>query len=227
MWYTLAKGFIMLKKCPKCKSEKDLLEFNSQGKYCKVCHKANNAKWKAENATKHKQSQVKYYLKVKDTPEYKEKVLENGKVYSRQYYSANTEKQKAVVRARTLSLKNYVISLKKEGCCVNCGCTDYRCLHYHHTGKETKRKAISLMVQGGVSLSALKDEIAKCVLLCANCHAIEHWVDDDIEESVNYGYGQGSSNSQFNTYWLTNGTLNRKWSDAKGAIPEGFYLGRT
>jgi hypothetical protein len=218
----------MLKNCPRCKLEKDLLEFNSQGTYCKVCHKEYRDNWKSANPDKHKQAQTKYYLKIRDTPEYKAKMKAGSKEASKKFYAANSEKHKAVVRARKISLKNFVISLKKEGYCIKCGCSDYRCLQYHHSDRETKRKAIALLVQTGCSLSALKNEIAKCVLLCANCHAIEHWVDDgELEEAVNYGYGQGSSNSQFNTYWLTNGILNRKWSDAKGVIPNGFYLGRS
>lgn len=33
-------------------------------------------------------------------------------------------------------------------------------------------------------------------------------------------------NSQFGTYWITNGVLNLKWSDSKGTAPEGYYRGR-
>lgn len=33
-------------------------------------------------------------------------------------------------------------------------------------------------------------------------------------------------NSQFGTHWITNGVANKKWHPDKGAIPEGWYLGR-
>lgn len=36
----------------------------------------------------------------------------------------------------------------------------------------------------------------------------------------------GPHNSQTGTYWITDGTSNQKWSDAKGEIPQGFYKGR-
>ena len=36
----------------------------------------------------------------------------------------------------------------------------------------------------------------------------------------------GSNNSQYGTYWLTNGINNIKWSNNKGPIPEGYRRGR-
>lgn len=38
---------------------------------------------------------------------------------------------------------------------------------------------------------------------------------------------KGERNSQFGTYWITNGSKNMKWSDTKGPVPDGFYRGRT
>lgn len=36
----------------------------------------------------------------------------------------------------------------------------------------------------------------------------------------------GDHNSQYGSYWITDGVGNRKWCDTKGSIPEGFYRGR-
>lgn len=33
-------------------------------------------------------------------------------------------------------------------------------------------------------------------------------------------------NSQFGTFWITNGTINQKWRLSKGELPKGFYRGR-
>lgn len=35
-----------------------------------------------------------------------------------------------------------------------------------------------------------------------------------------------TKNSQYGTYWITNGVENRKWKDSKGIVPDGFYKGR-
>ena len=33
-------------------------------------------------------------------------------------------------------------------------------------------------------------------------------------------------NSQYGTYWITDGTNNMKWKDSKGPIPDTYYKGR-
>ena len=37
----------------------------------------------------------------------------------------------------------------------------------------------------------------------------------------------GEHNSQFGSYWITDGKCNRKWRDAYGNLPSGFYRGRS
>jgi transposase len=64
-----------------------------------------------------------------------------------------------------------VLVAEAGGCCVLCGYD--RCvaaLHFHHVDPSSKRFHLSMQ---GVSrsLSAARAEMAKCVLLCANCHA--------------------------------------------------------
>lgn len=36
----------------------------------------------------------------------------------------------------------------------------------------------------------------------------------------------GEKNSQFGTYWITNGYTNAKWADSRGNIPDGYWKGR-
>ena len=36
----------------------------------------------------------------------------------------------------------------------------------------------------------------------------------------------GVNNSQFGTFWITNGTYNSKWKESFGALPEGYRKGR-
>lgn len=37
---------------------------------------------------------------------------------------------------------------------------------------------------------------------------------------------KNKNNSQYGTFWITNGSTNMKWKLEKGPIPEGFYKGR-
>jgi hypothetical protein len=57
------------------------------------------------------------------------------------------------------------------GRCARCGyAASMRALQFHHVDPTLKR--LSLNAKGvALSLDTLRAEAAKCVLLCANCHA--------------------------------------------------------
>ena len=67
--------------------------------------------------------------------------------------------------------KKALLVQESGGCCRRCGydaCV--AALEFHHVDPATKSFAIS--VDGTTrSLAALREEAAKCVLLCSNCHA--------------------------------------------------------
>lgn len=64
------------------------------------------------------------------------------------------------------------------GKCSKCGYDDNkRVLNFHHVDPSTKSFGISSKL--GMKLDTLRVEAAKCILLCANCHAIEHLVGVD------------------------------------------------
>lgn len=59
------------------------------------------------------------------------------------------------------------------GKCERCGYDRYPgALHFHHLDEENKLFNIS--GSHGYSLGALQEEVKKCVLVCANCHAELH-----------------------------------------------------
>src|SRR5258706_15275027 len=57
--------------------------------------------------------------------------------------------------------------------CKNCGEWRSECLQFHHRDPKQKEFNVSEWIRNGVSLETLRAEIAKCAVLCANCHAIE------------------------------------------------------
>jgi transposase len=79
----------------------------------------------------------------------------------------------AVVRWR----RNAKLRLVGEagGCCVLCGYDEFAgALHFHHVDPSTK--SFGLAMRGLTkSIEKLREEAAKCVLLCANCHAKVEW----------------------------------------------------
>jgi hypothetical protein len=66
-----------------------------------------------------------------------------------------------------------------------CGVSDIRVLEFDHIDPKTKKKDITKMVNGTPSLNALKEEIAKCQVLCANCHRIKTIENKDWKHKKN------------------------------------------
>lgn len=76
-------------------------------------------------------------------------------------------------------LKEYIETVKKEGCCHKCKIKDHRVLEFHHRNPAEKKFSIVQAVHNRYSLQALKAEIEKCDLTCANCHRIIHYEEGD------------------------------------------------
>jgi hypothetical protein len=55
--------------------------------------------------------------------------------------------------------------------CVDCGIKDYRVLEFDHI--KEKFAEVSYLVAHRMSMKKIREEIAKCVIRCANCHRIQ------------------------------------------------------
>ena len=69
--------------------------------------------------------------------------------------------------------REYILNVKKESSCEVCGYDDYRALCFHHRDPETK--SFELSGAAHKTMDAIKEEIAKCMVLCSNCHEIHHF----------------------------------------------------
>jgi hypothetical protein len=56
--------------------------------------------------------------------------------------------------------------------CVDCGESNPIVLEFDHISGQ-KRKAVGDLARQGYSIAAIEEEIAKCVVRCANCHRIK------------------------------------------------------
>lgn len=61
---------------------------------------------------------------------------------------------------------------KKAGGCIRCSEADLSCLEFHHLDKDSKENDIGKMIYLMTPdiMERLEQEIAKCVVLCSNCH---------------------------------------------------------
>jgi hypothetical protein len=76
-------------------------------------------------------------------------------------------------RKKCVSRKRALMLIAKGNRCSDCGGEFMsRELHFHHRDPSTKVLAVALLVRH--SERALRDEIAKCDVLCATCHRSAH-----------------------------------------------------
>jgi hypothetical protein len=74
---------------------------------------------------------------------------------------------------RTSSCFLYVYKIKIESGCSRCPERRPNCLQFHHIDPNSKVSTISKLVSNRANFKLLKKEISKCIILCANCHAVE------------------------------------------------------
>lgn len=102
--------------------------------------------------------------------------VQNKNEYDRAYYQANKERRKAQIRERNVvaierNRKNLIEYLSDKSC-VDCGYTDSRALQFDHIDPQCKRNDVSNMVGSAYSWESILEEIAKCEIVCANCHSV-------------------------------------------------------
>ena len=69
---------------------------------------------------------------------------------------------------------HWYIELKSELACSRCDETHPACLQFHHTDPAMKEASLGIAIRRGWSRNRVLAEIAKCEVLCANCHAKHH-----------------------------------------------------
>lgn len=89
------------------------------------------------------------------------------------YRNADWNKKRTLHRRS--QLRSWLNDCKRERGCSQCGVDTAACLDFHHTDETTKKMAVGQMVTFGYGRDALRDEIAKCEVLCANCHRNVHY----------------------------------------------------
>jgi len=96
---------------------------------------------------------------------------------TREYYrdlrQQNPHMYADVQRKQRAKKRDFVRSFKKE--CAECGENHPAVLDLHHTDPSVKEFNLSWAAANNRATDRLAAEIAKCVVLCANCHRKLHW----------------------------------------------------
>lgn len=99
---------------------------------------------------------------------------EKEKEYKRDWYLRNRDKvlenQKAVNKSLREAKRSYIREIKDSTPCADCGVSyPYYVMDFDHL--RDKSMNIAEMWQS-CSWKAIKEEIAKCEIVCSNCHRI-------------------------------------------------------
>ena len=106
------------------------------------------------------------------------KCKECQSVYSKQHYKLN--KSDYCKRARKNNIeyrkrnRDFIKNYKTSAGCKFCKETSHICLDFHHLNPKVKDWNISIMSRGASSISTIKKEIKKCIVICSNCHRKLH-----------------------------------------------------
>jgi hypothetical protein len=80
-------------------------------------------------------------------------------------------------RERKFKRKQWLYDIKSKLSCSECGYDKHPvALQFHHVNESTKLGEINrLLYRTNANLSVILAEMKKCVVLCANCHAVHHY----------------------------------------------------
>lgn len=102
----------------------------------------------------------------------------NCKLCMRKYNKSHYQNNKDAYYDSHNKLKNrnkqFIIDYKTNKSCEKCGENHPACLQFHHLERDEKEYEISKMYNS-YSLKKIKLELAKCIILCANCHFKLHY----------------------------------------------------
>ena len=102
----------------------------------------------------------------------------DNKEYQKEYYRKNKEKYLQSQQDRRTANKKLVAEIKSKAKCEICGESHPGCLDFHH--EEDKEIAIADAVHYW-GKDRILQEIAKCKILCSNCHRKLHY--DELNRS--------------------------------------------
>lgn len=94
--------------------------------------------------------------------------------YSQQHYRANSESYKKRILADKRKKKEFINEVKASSKCSICGESRPWCLEFHHLDGEDKDFNIGDTYRN-YGIDRLKNEMSKCIIVCANCHKDIHY----------------------------------------------------
>lgn len=99
---------------------------------------------------------------------------EKQKEAQRKSYFKNIDKNRIKNKTYREKVREYVRTQKESGSCKDCGVAyPYYVMEYDHI-EDNKIRSVAKITSNG-SMDQVIKEIAKCDLICSNCHKIRTW----------------------------------------------------
>ncbi len=93
----------------------------------------------------------------------------------REHYRKNKDRYMNQQYLRRMEKAEWFFELKSSLKCVECGENHPACIQFHHSDPLNKEGEVADLVNAGYSKEVVLKEIAKCEVLCSNCHLKRHW----------------------------------------------------
>lgn len=103
------------------------------------------------------------------------KNTEEQKEFQSTWYQKNKDKCRQKLKDRRKQKAILIMKLKEGKTCRYCLESHPACLEFHHINPDEKHKDISIMLNSAFSDKAILEEVAKCELVCSNCHRKIHY----------------------------------------------------
>lgn len=126
-------------------------------------HRKWQARWREENPVRSKE------IAAKSRDKHRERLRLEG----RETYYADVEKSRAYYRGKLAEKRKWIADIKMASGCVDCGYKVHAsALQFDHLPQYEKCFSVGVATSSKSKQSIL-DEINKCEVRCANCHAIK------------------------------------------------------
>jgi hypothetical protein len=110
------------------------------------------------------------------TEKWRKDNLDKCRASRRKWYHSHKDHAKKMIKYRRAKLRAWFSEYKKTVFCVRCGEDDTVCLDFHHRSPRNGKRELTMatFIRRGFSKKKILDHIAKCDVVCANCHRKIH-----------------------------------------------------
>ena len=108
--------------------------------------------------------------------------IECNRSYQRSHYAKNRDDYMAKARKHDKKMSEWYVGIKESLQCSVCGESHIACIQFHHHNGD-KEISVSNMMVKGYGKKRILAEMAKCVVLCANCHFKLHWLEKQDKQA--------------------------------------------